>query len=430
MGMEIEVHGLKMQYDAFPVLEGVEFTVERGDMLALLGANGAGKSTLLRCLSKALQPAAGQVLLDGEDLVRVSSRETARFMAVVPQEARADFDFTVEDVVQMGRYPYLGRFQKESREDLKITRRSMEMTGVSHLARRTVTSLSGGEKQRVMLARALCQEPEVLLLDEPTANLDIGYQHSLLEMAERLNREEGITVVAAIHDINLAVLHFNRFLLLSSGKVQAAGTAEEVITPENISKSYGVSAYTYRHPLHGSLQVSVERGASGEERDSRKPVVHVIGGGEEALPVLNLLLQEGFPLSVGPVSPQDSGCRVAQFYRLPVVEVPPFSPVTETLHRSHLDLARRAKAVVLPPITFGEGNLSNLQAVEKLHREGKPVYLLNPGKTGERDYTGGKAAQIVKRLLDGGACEVKDAETLPRLLEKEAGKEQDGRKQA
>lgn len=416
MGIEIQVHGLKLQYDARPVLDGVEFRVRPGDLLALLGSNGAGKSTLLRCMSKVLEPTKGRVYLGSEELDRINTGELARHMAVVPQETRADFDFTVEDVVQMGRFPYLGRFRKEGRKDREKVLEAMEMTGVSHLARRPVTSLSGGEKQRVMLARAVCQEPEVLLLDEPTANLDIGYQQSLLEMAERLNREKGVTVIAAIHDINLAVLHFHRFLLLSSGQVQAAGPAEEVITPENIRKSYGVSAQTYRHPLHGALQVSVEKEFSPAGGNNRGTRLHVIGGGEEAVPVLNLLLQEGYRLSLGPVTTQDSGYRLARFHQLPLVEVPPFSPITDALHHTHLELARRAEAVVMPPITFGEGNLANLEAVEQLLDEGKPVYLVDAPATSERDYTGGRAAGIVRRLVEKGAFAVETVENLLQVL--------------
>ena len=187
MGLSINVHDLKLTYDTHPVLDGTEFKVERGDLVALLGANGAGKSTLLRVISRILQPTAGHVLLDGQELKQFNSKEAARLMAVVPQETAADFDFTVQEIVAMGRFPYLSRFQKEDQEDREIVRRSMEMTGVAHLADRSIAALSGGEKQRVVMARAVCQQPEVLLLDEPTANLDIGYQSMLLDLATRLN---------------------------------------------------------------------------------------------------------------------------------------------------------------------------------------------------------------------------------------------------
>jgi len=403
VGINIEVHGLKLAYDAQPVLEETSFTVERGDLVALLGANGAGKSTLLRCISRILRPTSGSILLDGQGLEQFDSKEAARKMAVVPQETTADFDFTVEDIVMMGRFPYLNRFQKEDQKDREIVRRSMEMTGVSHLAERSIAALSGGEKQRVIMARAVCQQPEALLLDEPTANLDIGYQSMLLELAARLNREQKVTVIAAIHDINLAVHHFNRFILLAGGRVMAAGRAEEVITPENIRKSYGVPATTYRHPLHGVLQVSVVRGRSSEEnRSGSGPAVHVIGGGEEALPVLEFLSQRGCRLSVGPVSAQDSGCRFAHFHSLPVVIVPPFTSMNGVHKEEHLKLMRDANMVVVPPIPFGEGNLPIFEEVETALDEGKPVYIIDLAGVDRRDYSG-EARQLLESLVEKGA---------------------------
>ncbi len=415
MGINIEVHGLKLSYDAQPVLENTTFSVARGDLVALLGANGAGKSTLLRCISRILKPTAGTILLDGQEMDQLDSKEAARKMAVVPQETVADFDFTVEDIVMMGRFPYLGRFQKEDYKDHEIVRRSMEMTGVSHLAGRSVTTLSGGEKQRVIMARAVCQQPEILLLDEPTANLDIGYQSMLLELAARLNREQKVTVIAAIHDINLAVHHFNRFILLSGGRVMAAGRAEEVITPENIKKSYGVPATTYRHPLHGVLQISVARGRKPVENQDCGPVVHVIGGGEEALPVLELLKQKGCRLTVGPVSAQDSGCRFAHFHSLPVVIVPPFTSMNGAHKEEHLKLLREADMVVVPPIPFGEGNLPVFNQVESALGEGKPVYIIDLAGVDRRDYSG-KARGLLESLVEKGAVVLETVDDLQDLF--------------
>lgn len=420
MGLSIEVHGLKLTYDTFPVLDGAEFKIDKGDLVALLGANGAGKSTLLRCISRILQPTGGKIILDGRDLDKLNSRETARLMAVVPQETTADFDFTVEDIVMMGRFPYLRRFQKESRKDYDIVTRAMEMTGVLHLAERSIATLSGGEKQRVIMARAISQQPEVLLLDEPTANLDIGYQSMLLELAARLNREQGVTVIAAIHDINLAVHHFSRFIMLSDGRVLAAGRPEEVITPDNIHKSYGVPASTYRHPLHGVLQISVARGRDPEREPNRGPLVHVIGGGEEALPVLELLDQQGCRLSIGPVSAQDSGCRFAHFHNLPVIIVPPFTSLDEQHRIKHLEMLRSADAVVVPPIAFGEGNLPIFDEVETVLKEGKAAYIIDLEGVNDRDYSG-RAGVLMQRLVDEGAVAIEKLEELPSLLCKSGG---------
>ena len=415
MGLNIDVHGLTLTYDTHPVLDRADFKVERGDLVALLGANGAGKSTLLRCISRILQPTGGQIIIDGRLLQHLQSKEAARLMAVVPQETTADFDFSVEDIIMMGRFPYLRRFQKENQDDYEIVERAMEMTGVTHLRERSIPTLSGGEKQRVIMARAVAQQPEVLLLDEPTANLDIGYQTMLLELAARLNREQGVTVIAAIHDINLAVHHFNRFILLAGGRVLAAGRAEEVITPENIQRSYGVPASTYRHPLHGVLQVSVAKGRKPGESGHDGPAVHVIGGGEEALPVLELLDQKGCLMSVGPVSAQDSSCRFAHFHSLPVIIVPPFTSLKSEHREKHLELLRGADAVIIPPIPFGEGNLPIFEEVEKALEEGQRLYIIDIEGVEERDYSG-RARQLMDRLVSKGAVALKDIEELTELV--------------
>lgn len=429
MSISLTVQDLTLEYPSYTVLDGVEFTIEEGEMVALLGANGAGKSTLLRALTRSLAPAKGAVLLDELDIRKMSQKEISRSMAVVPQDTGVDFDFSVEDVVLMGRFPYLGRFQKESRADREIAREAMEMTGVGHLAGRSAATLSGGERQRVIIARALCQEPELLLLDEPTANLDISYQSSLLDLAMTLNRKKNITVLAAIHDLNLATQFFDRFLLLARGKLLAAGSAGEVITPENIEASYGVRAVVFRHPLHGRLQVSVPasrnaasraggQDAAGEKEASEAslPAVHVIGGGDEAIQVLDTLRETGAPLSVGPVTAQDSSFQYARFFGLPVVEVFPFCPISEDAYRTHLELMGRADLVVIPPIAFGPGNLPNLEAVRQAAGQGKAVFILEPDSTPGRDYTGGRAWELVRELLDGGARSVGDAEELARQI--------------
>lgn len=415
------MHGLKLAYDSVPVLDGTAFNVPRGGLVALLGANGAGKSTLLRCMSRVIRPTLGEILLDGRDLRSLAHREAARMLAVVPQETAADFDFTVEEIVAMGRFPYLGRFGREGWADREAVRRAMAMTGVASLAHRSVTTLSGGEKQRVIIARAFAQEPEVLLLDEPTASLDIGYQALLLELAVRLNRERGVTIVAAIHDINLAVQHFTSFILLAGGRVLAAGRAEEVVTAENIREAYGITAVTYRHPLQGVLQVGVVNPGEGRGGSAEGIRIHVIGGGEEALPALEYLRQKGARLSLGPLSEQDSGCRFARFHGLPVVIVPPFTPMQEKHRQEHLRLLRESAAVIIPPIPFGVGNLPLLDEVFLAREEDRPVYIIDLPGCPARDYSCGRATAILEKLTRAGAVSLKDTAELACLFPGEKG---------
>ncbi len=227
-------------------------------------------------------------------------------------------------------------------------------------------------------------------------------------------------MIAALHDLNLAVRFFDHLLLLAGGRILAAGTAAEVITPPLIKEAYGVEALVYRHPLTGCLQVSVKE-ESGSKKNW-KPLIHIIGGGEEALPVLEYLRAQGFPLSIGPVAPEDSGYRFAAFYDLPVIALPPFSPISAQAHRAHLRLMKKAALNVVPPIPFGLGNLRNLEAVSSAQGEGCPIALLQPPGGKWSDFTGGKATLLLKDLIAGGARVVADKEEITAMLRKEQAK--------
>jgi len=421
MSLNLKVHDLIMKYDSSPILDGIEFTIRPGEMIALLGPNGAGKSTLLRCISRTLEPTGGTVLLGEKEISSFSAVEIARQVAVVPQDTGVDFDFTVEEVVRMGRYPYHKHYRKEGLDDEQIACSAMEKTGILPLRHRSAVSLSGGERQRMVFARALCQEPKLLILDEPTANLDIGYQWEMLKIAVELNREKGLTVIAAIHDLNLAALFFRKFILLAEGKVLSIGTAENVLTKENILSSYGVSAAVFRHPLHGRLQVSVcekkvPPGTGTKKLKVPGMRVHVIGGGKEAIPILELLQDKGYDLSVGPVSREDSSYLFASYFNIPVIEVLPFATITDEIQMNHIKLMQEAAVIVIPAIPFGVGNLRNLKAVEEALLRERHVLALEK-EDEERDFTGGEAQTIIGRLKEKGALFYTDPEEVLAKIE-------------
>ncbi len=234
--MLLEVEGITCAYDGIDVLADVTLRIGAGDVVGVLGPNGAGKSTLLRAMSRVLRPKLGRALLEGRDLYGVPAAEAARTIAVVPQEGMPPFEFTCREMVSMGRSPHLGRFQAESPRDVGIVRRAMERTETWDLRERPVTELSGGERQRVVLARAFAQEPRVLLLDEPTAHLDIGHQVQTMKMV----RELGCAVVAVMHDLNLAAAYCARLVLLDRARIVAAGAPEEVLTREHLERVYRV----------------------------------------------------------------------------------------------------------------------------------------------------------------------------------------------
>jgi iron complex transport system ATP-binding protein len=233
----------------------VTVAVEPGSFTGLLGPNGGGKTTLLNLMSGVLKPRAGAVTLDGAEVSAMPRRQLARRIAVVPQETHPAFDYTVMEMVLMGRHPHLGPFALEGPRDVEIAREALAATGTAALAGRAYMTLSGGEKQRVVIASALAQSPDLLLLDEPTASLDLGYQLEVASLLRRLNRERGVTMVLATHDLNLAAGLCTSLVMLRGGRVLAQGPTASVLTPARVRELYDVDADVRFHEGAGHLTV-------------------------------------------------------------------------------------------------------------------------------------------------------------------------------
>jgi ABC-type cobalamin/Fe3+-siderophores transport systems, ATPase components len=238
------------------VIDDVSVAIAPGDLVGILGPNGSGKTTLLKILSGTLTPSAGTIQFDQRPLSGWKRRDLARRIALVPQETHAPFDFTVLDIVLMGRYPHLGTFALEGPADLSIAKQALASTGTSAFEDRPFATLSGGEKQRVVIASALAQSPELLLLDEPTASLDLGHQLDVQLLLAGLNRDRGVTMVLSTHDLNLAAALCRHLILLRDGRVIAQGPTEDVLTPDTVRALYGVEADVHRHPVAGHLTVT------------------------------------------------------------------------------------------------------------------------------------------------------------------------------
>lgn len=245
------------------VLDGLTFDVEAGEILGIVGPNGSGKTSLLKLLAKVLRPHAGNVALLGRDLVTMPQSEVARTVAFVPQESLQIFSFTVVETVLMGRYPHhrsakwSAGFGWENAEDMAIAEEAMVSTDITHLADRSIMDLSGGERQRCIIARALAQVPQVLLLDEPTAFLDLQHQIEICAIVRRLKEERGLTVVLVSHDLNLASHYCDRILMLKEGTLFRLGTPEEVIDRDLIRAVYGCEVLVDRHPESGVPRVTL-----------------------------------------------------------------------------------------------------------------------------------------------------------------------------
>lgn len=252
----VDASGLSVSIEAAKLLDRVDVRAERGQFVGVIGPNGAGKSTLLRAISNVLNYQDGAVFLHGTDLKSLPARKVAEVLALVPQIAPYTQGFTAFELVLMGRYPHLGRFQVEGRADDRIAKDAMRKTETDAFSTRTIETLSGGERQRVFLARAVAQQPQVLLLDEPTSNLDVLHQLKILTLVRRLV-DEGLTAIAAIHDLNLAARFCDRLVLLANGRVVTDGIPGDVLTPETIQSAFGVKSAIYREPVTGALAVSL-----------------------------------------------------------------------------------------------------------------------------------------------------------------------------
>ena len=250
--MRLQVDHVCWSVDGKPILRDVSLAVEPGSITGLIGPNGSGKSTLLRCIYRALRPDSGTITLDGNDLIRMDSRETARRIAVVLQEYPSDFQFTVGEIVSMGRNPHKGMFDRDTSADRGIIRDALARVGLAGFSHRNFNTLSGGEKQRVIIARTLAQQASFLVLDEPTNHLDIRYQLETMELVRSL----GLTTLAALHDLNIAADYCDLIHVIDKGRIVASGNPSEVLRSGIIAEVFRVGTLVGADPLTGKPRVS------------------------------------------------------------------------------------------------------------------------------------------------------------------------------
>lgn len=250
--MRLKVDNLSFNYYDKNIIENICLNVRKGDFIGIIGPNGSGKSTLLKNIYRALDPNSGEIELDGENLNKMSYKKSATKMGVVGQENFVPFDFSVEEIVAMGRNPYKKFFDSDTAEDKKIILESLEKIGMKDMAKRNYLQLSGGEKQRVLLARVLAQQTDFLILDEPTNHLDIYYQLQIFDLVKNL----GVTVLSAIHDLNIAALYCDFLYVLKDGKVVRYGTPEEILTPDIIYDTYGIQSDVRVHPITQKIAIT------------------------------------------------------------------------------------------------------------------------------------------------------------------------------
>ncbi|MBN2073298.1 MAG: ABC transporter ATP-binding protein [Actinobacteria bacterium] len=418
----LTVRNLSYSYNQHPVLDDMSFDIEEGSFTSILGPNGAGKSTLINVLSKVLHDFEGRITIQGNDITGLDSGQMARMVAVVPQYTVPGFAFTVEEMVIMGRFSHFSRFKSIGNRDLEIVHEVMEKTSVAGFADRRFDELSGGEKQRVVIAQALAQDSPLLLLDEPTSHLDINFQIEFINLFLKLNREENKTIIGVFHDINLAIQNSGRIILLKEGRIFASGSTGEIINRQNLRSVFHSDVFVGKNPITGKLYISPVFDTSyspalqGDRKKKGVSRIHVIGGGGAASPIISLLSRHGYRVSCGVVNTFDTDLATAQMLEIPYVTEAPFSPVSDDSRDKNLKFIRSSDVVILPPVEFGHGNFSNLLSVKDALELGKKVMIMDAKDIESRDHTGGKATELYKKLKETGAITVNSSgELLDKL---------------
>lgn len=411
MDASIKASNLTFSYGDKNILDTLNLEICTGSFVTIIGPNGSGKSTLLKNITAEYTPQQGAVLLEDQDIFKISKKNLAKTIAVVPQDTGGDFSFSVMETVLMGRMPHQKRFEGDSPRDLEIARWAMELTNVWDLRDRSVNELSGGERQRVIVARALTQEPRILLLDEPTSHLDIQHQFELLELLESLNKTKGLTIIAVLHDLNLAAQFSHKIVLLDKGKIVAYGDPAVVLTAQNIRNSYHIEVALSTNEITGRFNIIPLSKQKQRNQAAKNTVIHLVCGGGSGVFLMEQLFQTGYPTSCGVLNIGDSDWKRAKDLGLDVSEEAPFAPISAEALTLNYDFIHRADVIIVLPVAFGYGNLANLQQVaDAQHQENKQVLIVEQSEVEKRehnrDFTEGKADELIAEMLSQGAVKV------------------------
>lgn len=392
MAFILKVKDLGFNYKEKKVLKDINFNLNKGEFVGILGPNGSGKTTLLNNINNWLKPFKGKVLVENVDIKKYTVKELARNIATVPQNIFTTTFFTVEQIVMMGRNPYLKRFGQKNPKDFEIVKKAMMSMNVWDLRHKPINTLSGGERQRVVIAKALAQEPRLLLLDEPTSHLDIKYQWEILNQIKKLCDRDNLTVLSVLHDINIACMFCDKIILLKDHKIYQMGTIDEVITEENLYDVFNVKVkvkynWDNRRPVVIFINDDIQL------KEQRTTKIHVICGGGEGKTLLKYLHKKGFNVTLGVLNIGDSDWNTGKLLGFDIVEEKPFSPLTDEKINKNKDYILQSDIVVVANIPFGYGNLKNLLCVKEFIGE-KDIYIIEENDIVHRDYTSGKATKI------------------------------------
>ena len=390
----LKFDGVHTGYGSKEVIKGFTADIHKGEFVGLIGSNGTGKSTLLKCLSGLLPITGGRIVVGGRDNAGLKQRERSQMVAVVPQSFDIDYDFTAEDIVLMGRNPYLSYKDRESAEDYRIVEQAMKMTKTLGFRGRMFNELSGGEKQRVIIARAIAQEPDIILLDEPTSALDVHHQIEVMELIDQLNKNDHMTVVAVLHDINLASRYCGRLIMIQGGRVVADGPPADVVIERNLKQLYNMKMLVRENAVFEKPEIVPIRVLEGEE--ARNPLhIHVICGGSGASKVIEELDDMGHRVTAGVINEGSDDWLVCKSLNLDIVGERPFTTISMEKQQENLKLMQDADIVLIADVPFGLGNVNNLEGLETLDAE---IYLHANRLT--NDFTEGRLNACLNKIRE------------------------------
>lgn len=397
----IEARDLHAGYATAEIVKSVSCTFAEGSFTGIIGPNGSGKTTLLRAFSRVI-PSSGILELNGRAVSDYTPAELGMALGFVPQDEGRPFSYTVLQVVLMARYARTSRFAALKEDDYAQCHAALEKTGIAPLAGRSIRTLSGGEWQRVLIARALAQETNVLLLDEPTSHLDLSHQSEVLALMRRL-ANSGSIVIGVFHDLNLAAQYCDRLIMIRDGRMVADGTPSQVLTPERIREVYGAEVVTACHPATGrTFLMPVAHAGKSKWKDSGLQVLVISGGGSGA-DLLHFLAARGVRLASGILATTDTDYLACQALKIPCIAVDPFSRIPDNAMEDFLAALETADRIVLPVHPVGDGNLPVVRALRSIDPSRITIHLPEGRDFPSFDFCGGQAAAVLEGLIAAGA---------------------------
>ncbi|MBR6348996.1 MAG: ABC transporter ATP-binding protein [Lachnospiraceae bacterium] len=363
MKNKIALDSLTVGYNGYPLISDITLSLVPGEILSLIGPNGAGKSTILKTITRHLASIGGTIYIDGSDMHSMNGRDIATRMAVVLTDRVRPELMTCYELVATGRYPYTGNFGRLTPEDKAIVTKSLETVHALEIADRDVSEISDGQRQRIMLARAICQDPEIIVLDEPTSFLDIKHKIELLEILRSMAKERGITVVMSLHDIDLAEKISDKIVCVKGDHIAAYGTPDEIITDETISKLYEIERGSF-NALFGSVELDAPKG---------EPRFFVIGGAGYGVQFYRALQKRGVPFAAGILFENDIDTAIARALTDHLVCAQAFAPIAEELPARAKELIDSVEYVIDSGCPVGEFNQANAELLEHARANGKHV---------------------------------------------------------